>query len=86
MGVVWSVSVARSSHLVVVLPERDNSVQVRSKRGVDEEGLSQRLSVTTSIEERYARTLYQNIVDNNQDKEEEVLFQMVLPEDAFISR
>ena len=42
--------------------------------------------MTTSVEERYARTLYQNIVDNPGGEAVEVSFQTVLPENAFISR
>ena len=84
------ISLTVSSHLVVVVPGRGVLQHPRYKRAFTpssaEEAVTQSLSISTSIEDRYARTLYQNIVDNNQEKEEEVLFQMVLPEDAFISR
>ena len=77
--------------MVIVIPR--NVLPRRIKRdivGTEDEGgrggLSQRLTVTTSVEERYARTLYQNTVDNPRSEAVEVSFWTVLPENAFISR
>ena len=70
------------SDLVVVVPGTHD----RHRRGVSEGGVEESLVVTTHIEERYAITLCQNTVVNQEEEAQEVEFVTILPEEAFISR